>query len=59
MRERERHSRFHEEQKRSDIMFVRTAGSGDWARTFAAADEELFTQVTGDLLPRLGYADPA
>ncbi len=55
MRERERQSRFHEEQKRRDIMFVRTAGSGDWARTFSADDEELFARVTGDLLPRLGY----
>jgi len=55
MRERERQSRFHEEQKRSDIMFVRTAGSGDWARTFSAEDEELFALMTGDLLPRLGY----
>ena len=53
------HSRFHEEQKRSDIMFVRTAGSGDWARTFTAEDEELFARVTGDLLPRLGYTAPA
>jgi sulfotransferase family protein len=57
MRDRERQSRFHEEQKRSDIMFVRTAGPGDWARTFAAKDEELFAQVTGDLLPRLGYME--
>ena len=46
-------------QKRSDIMFVRTAGSGDWARTFAPEDEELFARVTGDLLPRLGYTAPA
>ncbi len=59
MRERERQSRFHEDQKRSDIMFVRTAGSGDWARTFGTEDEELFAQVTGDLLPRLGYTAPA
>jgi sulfotransferase family protein len=59
MRERERQSRFHEEQKRNDIMFVRTAGSGDWARTFAEEDEELFAQVTGDLLPRLGYTEPS
>lgn len=56
MRERERHSRFRERQKRRDIMFVRTAGSGDWARTFTAEDEELFARVTGDLLGRLGYA---
>jgi hypothetical protein len=55
MRERERVSRFHEKKKRRDIMFVRTAGSGDWARTFTAQDEELFGQVTGDLLRRLGY----
>jgi hypothetical protein len=57
MRERERGSRFHEKQKRQDIMFVRTAGPGDWARTFSKEDEELFTRVTGDLLRRLGYAD--
>jgi Sulfotransferase domain len=57
MRERERRSRFHSEQKRQDIMFVRTAGPGDWARTFSKKDEELFTRVTGDLLQRLGYAD--
>ena len=56
MRERERQSRFHEQQKRSDIMFVRTAGSGDWARTFSAEDEALFAQATAGLLPRLGYA---
>jgi hypothetical protein len=56
MRERERLSRFHAQQKRTDIMFVRTAGSGDWARTFSAADEEIFARVTGDLLRRLGYA---
>jgi hypothetical protein len=56
MRERERLSRFHEKKKRRDIMFVRTAGPGDWARTFSAADEELFARVTGDLLRRLGYA---
>jgi Sulfotransferase domain len=55
MRERERQSRFHERKKRKDIMFVRTAGSGDWAQTFGAQDEELFAQVTGDLLERLGY----
>jgi Sulfotransferase domain len=58
MRERERQSRFHEKQKRRDIMFVRTAGSGDWARAFSAEDEELFTRVAGDLLGRLGYAQP-
>jgi hypothetical protein len=57
MRERERLSRFHEKQKRRDIMFVRTAGSGDWARTFTAEDEALFARLTGDLLRRLGYAD--
>lgn len=57
MRERERLSRFHAKQKRSDIMFVRTAGSGDWAGTFSAEDEQLFAQVTGGLLRRLGYAD--
>jgi hypothetical protein len=55
MRERERHSRFHEQQERKEIMFVRTAGSGDWARTFTAEDEELFAQATGDLLRRLDY----
>ena len=38
-------------------MFVRTAGPGDWARTFSAEDQELFARVTGDLLRRLGYAD--
>jgi hypothetical protein len=58
MRERERQSRFHEDQKRSDIMFVRTAGPGDWARTFSAEDEELFARMTGSLLPRLGYTRP-
>jgi hypothetical protein len=57
MRERERLSRFHAKQKRSDIMFVRTAQSGDWAGTFSAADEQLFARVTGDLLGQLGYAD--
>jgi Sulfotransferase domain len=57
MRERERDSRFHHKQKRRDIMFVRTAGPGDWARTFSAEDEELFARVTGGLLRRLGYAD--
>ena len=56
MRERERLSRFHSKQKRRDIMFVRTAGPGDWARTFSAEDEQLFARVTGDLLERLGYA---
>ena len=56
MRERERLSRFHEKQKRRDIMFVRTAGPGDWTRTFSAEDEELFARVAGDLLQRLGYA---
>jgi Sulfotransferase domain len=55
MRQRERLSRFHEKQKRRDIMFVRTAESGEWARTFTAEDEQLFAQVTGDLLRRLGY----
>jgi Sulfotransferase domain len=55
MRERERASQFHEKQKRRDIMFVRTAGSGDWARTFSEEDSELFHRVTGDLLQRLGY----
>jgi hypothetical protein len=55
MRERERRSQYHEKQARSDIMFVRRAGSGDWARTFTAEDEERFEQVTGDLLRRLGY----
>ena len=57
MRERERLSRFHSKQKRRDIMFVRTAGRGDWARTFSAEDEELFAGVTGDLLERLGYGN--
>jgi len=56
MRERERHSRFHESQKRRDIMFVRTAGSGDWTRTFTEEDQELFAERTGGLLERLGYA---
>jgi hypothetical protein len=55
MREQERLSRFHEKQQRRDIMFVRTAGSGDWARTFTAEDEQLFAQASGDLLRRLGY----
>jgi hypothetical protein len=55
MRERERGSRFHEKQKRTDIMFVRTAGKGDWTRTFTAPDEELFRQAAGDQLERLGY----
>jgi hypothetical protein len=59
MRERERHSRFHQRQKRRDIMFVRTAGSGDWARTFTAEDKERFAWVAGDVLRRLGYAPPA
>jgi hypothetical protein len=57
MRERERRSRFHSKQKRRDIMFVRTAGPGDWERAFSKEDEELFARVTGDLLRRLGYAD--
>jgi hypothetical protein len=56
MRERERSSRFHEKQKRTDIMFVRTAGKGDWASTFTAPDEELFRRVAGAQLERLGYA---
>ena len=56
MRERERRSRFHARQKRRDIMFVRTAGPGDWAGAFSADDEELFERVTGGLLRRLGYA---
>lgn len=55
MRERERRSRFHEKQARRDIMFVRTATSGDWARSFTAEDVERFAQVAGDLLRRLGY----
>jgi hypothetical protein len=55
MRERERVSRFHEKKKRRDIMFVRTAESGDWSRTFKAEDEQLFEQASGDLLRRLGY----
>jgi Sulfotransferase domain len=55
MRERERRSRFHESKKRKDIMFVRTAGPGDWARTFTPEDEELFERVTDGLLERLGY----
>ena len=59
MRERERNSRFHEKQKRTDIMFVRTAGRGDWGRTFSAEDEELFQSVAGEQLERLGYARPA
>jgi hypothetical protein len=57
MRERERLSRFHQKKRRMDIMFVRTAGPGDWAKTFTAEDEELFSEVTGNLLERLGYAD--
>jgi hypothetical protein len=56
MRERERNSRFRARQKRQDIMFVRTAGSGDWARAFTAEDEASFARVAGDLLERLGYA---
>jgi hypothetical protein len=59
MRERERSSRFHEKKKRTDIMFVRTAGRGDWARTFSADDEELFRRVAGYQLARLGYSSPA
>jgi Sulfotransferase domain len=55
MRERERLSRFHEKKKRQDIMFVRTAGSGDWSQTFTAQDEELFSQEAGGVLRRLGY----
>jgi hypothetical protein len=55
MRQREQGSRFHERQKRRDIMFVRRAESGDWVRTFTPDDEELFSRVTGDLLQRLGY----
>ena len=47
---------FTEQQKRKDIMFVRTAGAGDWAGTFSTEDNELFARVTGDLLRRLGYA---
>ena len=43
-------------QKRRDIMFVRTAGSGDWTRTFTEEDQELFAERTGGLLDRLGYA---
>jgi hypothetical protein len=57
MREQERRSRFHEQQKRQDILFVRTAESGDWARTFSAGDEDLFARVTDDLPRRLGYGD--
>jgi hypothetical protein len=59
MRKQERHSRFHEKQSRRDILFVRTAESGDWGRTFARDDEELFARVTGDLPRRLGYGDRA
>jgi hypothetical protein len=57
MRQQERQSRFHEKQKRHDILFVRTAESGDWGRTFSPEDEELFARVTGDLPRRLGYGD--
>jgi hypothetical protein len=57
MREQERQSRFHEQQKRHDILFVRKAASGDWARTFTREDEELFARVTNDLPRRLGYGD--
>ncbi len=59
MRERERRTRFHERKKRQDIMFVRAARAGDWAETFAPADEALFREVTGDLLERLGYVSAA
>jgi hypothetical protein len=55
MRERERQSQFHERKKRRDIMFVRTAGSGDWTQAFSEEDEALFAEVTGGLLGRLGY----
>jgi hypothetical protein len=55
MRERERASQFHERKKRPDIMFVRTAGSGDWTEAFSKSDEALFDEVTGGLLGRLGY----
>ena len=55
MRERERDSRFHEQKKRPDIMFVRTAGSGDWTQAFTDRDEALFAEATGGLLGRLGY----
>jgi hypothetical protein len=55
MRERERTSQFHERKKRQDIMFVRTAGSGDWTQVFSDRDEALFAEVTGGLLGRLGY----
>ncbi|MGH2925444.1 MAG: sulfotransferase domain-containing protein [Solirubrobacterales bacterium] len=55
MRERERDSRFHEQKKRPDIMFVRTAGAGDWTQLFTDRDEALFAEVTGGLLGRLGY----
>ena len=55
MRERERASQFHERKKRQDIMFVRTAGSGDWREAFSGEDRELFAEVTGGLLERLGY----
>ncbi len=55
MRERERSSQFHERKKRRDIMFVRTAGPGDWTEAFSKSDEALFDQVTGGLLGRLGY----
>lgn len=55
MRERERRTRFHEQKQRRDIMFVRSAQSGDWAETFSADDEALFERATGGLLQRLGY----
>jgi hypothetical protein len=50
-----RTSQFHERKKRRDIMFVRTAGPGDWTEAFSKSDEALFEQVTGGLLGRLGY----
>jgi hypothetical protein len=58
MREQEKRSRFHEQQKRRDIMFVRTAESGGWVETFTPEDEALFKTVAGDVLERLGYDSP-
>ena len=56
MRERERQSRFHERKKRQRH-HVRAQGRGPaiGPRRSPPEDEELFAQVTGDLLERLGY----
>jgi hypothetical protein len=58
MRERERQSRFHEDEaKRHHVRAHR--GSGGVGSDLCTEDEELFARVTGDLLPRLGYTAPA